>query len=141
VAKIRKTIKQSLLWHCTIRAMVLPENDLGSVKAKVDAGEIKLTAWNAVKAMPKAMRVATFIILWALGMKLEGLDRFSITKYQSYWKEKERAAYRAQKEFRELWPEFETPHEIAVQLLKQLDAKKASKEDIGSLPMTLMVEA
>ena len=43
----------------------------------------------------------------------EALDSFSITEYQRYWNESERQAYRRQVEFRELWPEYETPNELA----------------------------
>jgi hypothetical protein len=39
---------------------------------------------------------------------------FSITEYERYWNEGERQTYRLQTEFRELWPEFETPDELAV---------------------------
>ena len=139
--KVSKAIRQSLLAHCLIRTMVMPEGGLVAAKAKLDAGEFKLTAWGSVKSMPKAMRVAMFIVLWATAMKAEGRDEFTITEYQSYWKENERAAYRVQKEFRELWPEFETPNEIARQLVKQIDANKATKKDVASLAMTLQVEA
>ena len=121
----RRIIRDSVLTHCVIRAMVLTDGDLDSLQERFEAGELKPTAWGAVKVMPKAMRVATFIVLWALAMRDEGRDGYSITEYQRYWEEGERAAYRVQKEFRELWPEFETP----------------KKRDVALLPMTLQVEA
>ncbi|HEY2741856.1 MAG TPA: hypothetical protein VGI69_06730 [Gaiellaceae bacterium] len=84
--------------------------------------------------------MATFIVLWAVGMKEEGKAEYSITEYQRYWNENERQAYRVQNEFRELWPEFETPNELGQQILKHLDRKLARK-NAARLPLTLRVEA
>ena len=51
----------------------------------------RLSKWAALKAgakvTPKAARVGAFIIFWAVAMKIEGLDEFSITEYQRYWHE------------------------------------------------------
>ena len=54
-------------------------------------------------------------------------------EYQRYWSENERQAYRLQKEFRELWPEYETPNELARQLVEYLDGR-VSTRDVASLP-------
>jgi hypothetical protein len=93
-----------------------------------------------VKVTPKASRVAAFIVQWAVGMRDEGQDEYSITQYQRYWSENERQAYRLQKEFRELWPEYETPNELAWQLVKYLQGR-ISPRDVASLPMKLQVTA
>jgi hypothetical protein len=68
------------------------------------------------------------------------VDTYSITEYQRYWNEGERQAYRLQKEFRELWPEFETPNELAQQIVDRLDAR-VSRKQVASLPLTLQVTA
>ena len=78
---------------------------------------------------PKASRVAG--VRRSVGDRRcgsEGRDEFSITEYQRFWNEGERQAYRLQVEFRELWPEFETPNELATQIVKHLDPKVAAKE-------------
>jgi hypothetical protein len=105
-----------------------------------DARELQVNAWMAAKATPKASRVATFIVLWAVGMRDEGQDEFSITEYQRHWNENERKAYRLQREFRELWPEYETPSELARQVVRFLD-KKTSRRDAASLPLKVQVTA
>jgi hypothetical protein len=91
----------------------------------------RLSKWEALKTAakvtPKASRVATFVVLWSLAMRDERQAAFSITEYQRYWSESERQAYRLQKEFRELWPELETPNELAEQIVKHLDAREARK--------------
>jgi hypothetical protein len=61
------------------------------------------TKWKAAKAVPKASRITSFIVLWAyaeldLGRELEGID-----EYRDYWNESERSAYRRQAELRETW--------------------------------------
>ena len=67
----------------------------------------------------------------------EGRDEYTITEYQRYWNESERQAYRLQAEFRELWPEFETPNEFA----RQIAGTSMSKRRREMLPTRLMVTA
>jgi hypothetical protein len=122
-----------------MRAMIVEAGGWAKAQRRFEAGELRVNAWLGVKATPKGSRVATFIILWATAMRVEGLDAFSITEYQRYWNENERKAYRLQKEFRELWPEYDTPNELAQQLLGQLDVKKPP--NIAALPMKLQVTA
>jgi hypothetical protein len=90
-----------------------------------------------LKVTPKASRVAGFVILWALAMKAEGKGAYTISEYQRYYNENERKAYRDQAEFRELWIEFETPNELATQILPQLKGKL----DVPKLPSTVTVVA
>lgn len=102
----------------------------------------RLSKWAAVKAAakvtPKASRVAAFIVMWAAAMMDEDADEFSITEYERYWHEGERQTYRLQKEFRELWPEYETPNEVARLVIRHVD-EKLTKRDIATLPARLMV--
>jgi hypothetical protein len=134
--------KDSLLSHCLARAFVAEEGGEEAAAAKYGERAERLGKWTAVKAAvrltPKASRVAAFVIMWAIAMREEGRDEFSITEYQRFWNEGERQAYRLQVEFRELWPEFDTPNELARQLVKHLDAKVAAK-DAGSLATKLQV--
>lgn len=88
-----------------------------------------------IKVTPKASRVAGFIVLWAWAMKDGKRDSFTITEYQRYYCENERQVYRNQAEFRELWPEFETPDELARQVVPHLRSRK----DTATLHMTVPV--
>lgn len=132
----------TILGHCLIRAVVADEGGPEAATAKYGTGST-VSKWDAVKVVakvtPKASRVAAFIVLWAVAMRIEGLDELSITEYQRYWNEGERQAYRVQKEFRELFPEFETPDEIARGLVEHIDGRM-SKKQAAKLPMTLRVE-
>jgi len=132
---------ESLLGHCMVRALA---DEYGPAWDQFKKASGRLSQWRALKAttktMPKASRVAAFIVCWALAMWDEGVEEFSITEYQRYWNESERQAYRVQNEFRDLWPEFDTPNELARQLVTQFDARTAKRE-VGKLPLTLQVQA
>jgi hypothetical protein len=132
---------ESVLGNCIYRALTDQYGPAGDQFKKASG---RLSQWRALKAttkvMPKAHRVATFIVCWALAMWDEGVEEFSITEYQRYWGESERQAYRVQNEFRDLFPEFDTPNELAPQLIKQFDARTVKRE-VGKLPLTLQVQA
>jgi hypothetical protein len=135
----RKRRQDTLLAHCIARALIDDAGGLEAAKEKYGEDAETLAAqskWRQVrlllKVTPKASRVAGFVILWALAMKAEGRD-----EYQRYYNENERKAYRDQAEFRELWIEFETPNELATQILPQLKGKL----DVPKLPSTVTVVA
>lgn len=143
--RVRKKVLDSLLAHCIARGVI---HEQGGIDAAVEAYGPKaerLSKWEAMKTAakvtPRASRVAGFITLWAAAMAEDGLDEFSITEYQRHWNEGERQAYRLQKEFRELWPEFETPDEFGRQITEHLAGRKMSKRELAMLPMTLLVTA
>lgn len=136
--------KDSLLAHCLARAVIDDAGGEESAREKYgDDGE-KARAMSmfqqiklGTRVTPKASRTAGFIILWAWAMKTEGRDSFTITEYQRFYNEQERKAYRSQSEFRDLWPEFETPNELARQIVKQLDKMPGP----GSMPLSIPVVA
>ena len=134
----------TILGHCIARAVVYEQGGLDAAIAKYGPKAERLSKWEALrtttKVTPKAMRVATFIVFWAVGMHDAKQDTYSITEYQREWNENERQAYRLQNEFRDLWPEFETPNELARQIVKNMDARIGRKE-IAKLPLTLRVLA
>jgi hypothetical protein len=124
--------KDSLLAHCLARAVIHEQGGLEAAAAKYGPKAERLSKWRAtataVKVTPKASRVAGFVVLWATAMRVEDLDSFSITEYQRYWNESERQAYRRQVEFRELWPEYETPNEVARQIVAYLRTRGEANE-------------
>jgi hypothetical protein len=122
-----------------MRSMIAELGGWEKAAERFEAGELRTNAWLGVKATPKGSRVATFIVLWATAMRAESREEFSITEYQRYWNENERRAYRLQKEFRELWPEFDTPNELARMLVNQLGAEKPA--NVARLPMKVQLMA
>ena len=130
----------TILGHCVARAL-LAEAGIEPGKGVYGEGVSKWEAMRAtVRVTPKAMRVATFIVLWSVGMREVGRDSYSLAEYQERWNESERTAFRLQSEFRELWREYPTPDEIAHSVVKHLDARVSAKE-AARLPMTIQVEA
>jgi hypothetical protein len=140
----RKRREDTLLAHCLARAAVAERGGLEEAGEAYGASAERLSKWSAlklgVKLTPKASRVAGFIILWAAAMRDEKRDEYTITEDQRYWNEGERQAYRLQSEFRELWWEFETPNELARQIIRQLDGR-IGKREMASLPTRVMVTA
>ena len=123
--------RDSLLAHCLARAIIAEQGGVEAASAKYGPNAERLSKWRAtalaVKVTPKASRVAGFVVLWATAMRIEEKDAFSITEYQRYWNESERQAYRRQVEFRDLWPEYETPNELAGQIVAYLRKRAESK--------------
>lgn len=128
-----------------MRAIIHEQGGIDAAVERYGPKAERLSKWSAIKAAarvtPKASRVAGFIVMWAIAMREEGRDEYSITEFQRWWNEGERQTYRMQKEFRELWPELETPDALARQVVKQLDAKLVSKRDVAALPLQLQVVA
>jgi hypothetical protein len=52
------------------------------------------------------------------------VDLYTITEFQRYYAANERHAYRDQADFRELWPEYETPDELARQVIRHLRRRR-----------------
>lgn len=125
--------------------MIAEQGGLEAATAKYGERAEHLSKWEALrtaaKVTPKASRVAGFIVMWAVAMADDKADGYSITEYQRYWNEGERQAYRLQAEFRELWPELDTPDELAGQLVDYLKRHKVSKMQIARLPSTLQLVA
>jgi hypothetical protein len=137
--------KDSIIAHCLMRAIIEEQGGIEAAVEKYGPKAERLSKWSAIKTAakvtPKATRVAGFIVMWAVAMRDEGKDEFSITEYQRWWNEGERQTYRLQGEFRELWPELETPNDLARQIAKQVDEKLGSKRDVAALPLQLQMVA
>jgi hypothetical protein len=138
-----KKRQDSLLAHCIARAIIADAGGESAAREKWgdDAEELRAASrWEqmrlTVKATPKASRVAAFIVLWASAMKEEKRDGYTITEYQRYYNEAERKAYRDQAEFRELWPEFETPDELARQVVPHLRGRVSATKLPSSVQVT-----
>ena len=113
---VRKPQREALIVHCLARA-VIARNGWEKSEREAKSGRLRLNQWVGATVAPKATRVALFIASWAAAMDAEGREEFTITEYARFWNEVEREAYRYQREFRELWPEYVTPNELAGQML------------------------
>lgn len=140
----KKRKQDTLLAHCIARAVIDDAGGEDAAREKWGDDAAALAAasrWQQmrllIKVTPKASRVAGFIVLWAWAMKDEGKDSYTISEYQRYYNENERQAYRLQAEFRELWREFETPNELARQVVPHL----RGRADATKLPASVQVMA
>ena len=134
--------REALIVHCLARA-VIARNGWDQSARQARAGTLRLNQWVGARVAPKATRVAMFIGSWAAAMASEGRSEYTITEYARFWNEVEREAYRFQREFRELWPEYETPNELARKLLEQPGVKvgKGGKGKVSPIAMTVQVTA
>ena len=138
-SEARRPSKDALIVHCLGRAY-LAANGWEKSEEQARAGTLKVNQWKAARVAPKATRVALFITSWAAAMQSESRGDYTITEYARFWNETERDAYRLQKEFRDLWPEFRTanPNELARQITTE---NKLSKDKAGKpLPYAVSVE-
>ena len=137
----------TLLGHCIARAVIEDAGGFDAAKAKYGENAERWSTWSKLravtKATPKASRVAGFIVCWAIAMQEEEQESYSITEYMRYWSENERQAYRLQKEFRELWREYETPNELARQIVKQeaLTLEQGKRGQPKPFPVSVQVRA
>jgi hypothetical protein len=136
----RKPQREALIVHCLARA-VIARNGWEKSEEQAKAGTLRLNQWVGARVAPKATRVAMFIGSWAAAMGSEGRDEYTITEYARFWNEVEREAYRYQREFRELWPEYETPNELSRKLLAEPGMKggKAKDGKVAPVPMSVQV--
>ena len=78
----------------------------------------------AIKAMPKATRVAEFIALWTIAKYKEGAT--TPERLAEFWNQPERTMYRRLEEFRAVWElaGYETPDPIADKLIAEFKARR-----------------
>lgn len=110
---------ETLLGHCLMRAS-LPN-------AKGD-GRLAATM-AAVRATPRASRCAAFIALWATALLDRDVDSIGVEAYAEWAAESRATTYRRLADFRELWPEYDTPNELAAILAAEARRRGASRAD------------
>lgn len=107
---------ETVLGQCLVRAFI----------AQGVTDPAQASVWLAAKLTPKASRVASFIVFWTRTVEVAG-GPIGIERYvEEGWTSRAKA-YNDQREFRELWTEYETPNEIAELLLAAVARGKASK--------------
>lgn len=89
----------------------------------------------AIKAMPRATRVAEFIALWTITKYQEGAT--SPEKLSAFWAQPERTMYRRLEEFRAVWGPagYDTPDVIADNLIAEFKARheRLTATDVAKL--------
>lgn len=85
----------------------------------------------------KASRVGSFVLAWTTVHADLG-HRPSVEEYAEWWKVSPATAYREQAEFREVWPEFLTPSDVALAL--GVDPANSEMPNPFAMPNPLAVE-
>jgi len=60
-----------------------------------------------------AAKVVGLIVLWAVALQDLGVEQLGIEEFAAWSAESRATVYRRQHEFRRLWPEYDTPNELA----------------------------
>ena len=85
----------------------------------------------------KGTRVMTFVALWSIAEREEGRE-LTIEEYLRWSREPRRTVYRRQAEFREVFPEFRTPHPLALVVADQVAALRDRR---GRVPESRLLPA
>jgi ferric-dicitrate binding protein FerR (iron transport regulator) len=128
---------QTLLGQCMLRASVERARGQG-IDVENAPKPKKRQAYRLVTLSSlKATRVASFVVLWALALDDLDVDELTLTEWKAWANESERTAWRYLAEFRELFPEFETPTPLALQLRRQMRRRKVGTTAAMNLPVTV----
>ena len=87
------------------------------------------------KATTVSSRVASLCVMWSVALADLERDSLGVEEYVEWSPDSRPTVYRHLHEFRELWPEYDTPNEIALLLLA------ASKDKLPSLSTPIPVNA
>jgi hypothetical protein len=135
--RVRK--RDSILSHTLTRAATARA---GGAEASSQLGKWDALAVTA-RATPKAVQVATFIITWATAWQLRedksaafGIEAYTREGFESY-----RTAYRRLADFRELWPEYDTPQPLAELIAAEVRRRKDDALPTVSFELELPVLA
>ncbi len=91
----------------------------------------------AMSSTPKASRVAGFVVEWALALDELKADDLTLTEWRNWSLQSQRTAWRHLAEFRELFPEYETPTPLARQVLRNMRSGKLNAAAAINLPVTV----
>lgn len=120
------TVADSILGHCMKRATL----------ARLTPDKRYVGAFAVLRTTPKAARCAALIAMWATALVELERDTIGVEEYAEWAFESRRTVYRRLIEFREIWPEYHTPNELAVavaQVMRERDLRVASP----SLPVAI----
>jgi len=113
--------KSLLEWNVLLAAATEMTEDERSAGKRLP---VMRQASVAIKAMPKATRVAEFIALWTIAKYKEGAT--TPERLAEFWNQPERTMYRRLEEFRAVWElaGYETPDPIADKLIAEFKARR-----------------
>lgn len=130
--------RESLLIVTLGRAMHDRDGRSGQEISDLVASGERLSRWEAsrlaVSAAPRAVRVAGFIVMWALALDELG-GEVGIEAFADWSAGSRSTVYRSQADFRELFPEYDSPTALAEQLL-EVARKRGESVSVG-LPVAV----
>lgn len=112
--------RDSLIAVCAVRAVHAHANDVVAAGRDPNAlpskGEKMRALWESTTVGSK---VAGFILLWAIALDELDTDELGVEAMAEWSNEGRTTVYRRLTQFRRLFPEYDTPNELARDLVEQ----------------------
>lgn len=109
----------TVLAQCVLRAgAAIVREDLAAGRdpdSPATRRESIRTIWRSTN---EGSKVAALIVMWALALQDLGRDEIGVEEFAQWQAQSRMTAYRRLAEFRRLWPEYDTPNELARVLVR-----------------------
>lgn len=116
--------RDSLLGLCVVRAGEAHVRDELAAGRDPDKPPTKRETMRALwSSTGEASKVASVVVLWALALDELDVDELGPEAFSEWAAESRATVYRRLAEFRRLWPEYETPNELARQVVAAARAR------------------
>jgi len=130
--------RESLIGVCASRAVQAHAADVIAAGRRPDAPPTKRESMRALwEATNVGSRVAAFILMWAIALDELGVDELSPETFAEWGPESRATVYRRLSEFRRLFPEQETPDQLAGEVLRQGRRSRGGPTLATSVPANL----
>jgi hypothetical protein len=110
----RRQLQETLLGVCTLRAAHVYGNELIERGRPADAPATRRETIHGVwRSTIVGSKVCALIVLWAIALNELDVDELRVEQFVEWSTDSRATVHRRLHEFRELFPEHETPNELA----------------------------
>lgn len=129
----QRQLDQTLLGACVLRAgQAVARRDIENGRDPHVGPTRRETLRGIWQATHEGGKVAALIVMWALALDDLEQDELDVEEFAEWASEAPRTVYRRLSEFRQAWPEFEFPNELARALLAEAK-RRGVKPDVSLL--------
>ena len=117
-------LQQTLLAQCVLRAgRAHVERELADGRDPDRLPNRRETMRAVWRSIVDGSKVAALIVTWAMALDELGVDELRVEQFVAWSSESRATVHRRLHEFREAWPEHETPNELALLVLDEARAR------------------
>jgi hypothetical protein len=123
-------VKQGTLLHqCMMRAgAAIAREDVAAGRdpdAPPTRGETMRAIWRSTQ---DASKVCALIVIWAVAMMDQETDELGPEEFSRWSAESRATVYRRLQDFRRLWPEYDSPNELARMVVKASEGRRPTAD-------------